>query len=94
MINCGIYNTHQKSGDVSARHTTLGAESVPRPGRTGEGTKEGRTRRHIHAVRLMLPKMPDSASFADGGVRKAEKPNEDNISAFGGPAALFSAGVR
>lgn len=25
------------------------------------------TRRHIHAVKLMLPKTPDKASFSDGG---------------------------
>lgn len=37
----------------------------------------------------MLPKMPDKASFAVGGVRRAEKSNEDNISALAGPKLSF-----
>ena len=40
-----------------------------------------RTSRHIHAVRLMLPKIPDRASFGPGGEKEAEEPNKDIIAA-------------
>lgn len=39
----------------------------------------------------MLPNMPDRASLGEGGVRRAEKPNEDIISAVvrAGEALFF-----